>query len=138
MRHKNIVQFIGACTRKPNLCILFEYMSGGSLYDYIRREGPLKLTLVLKICLEVSRGMDYLHQRKIIHRDLKAANLLLDENGTVSTVVASLLQPTCLSHKYSNAGNALQCFCGTQGHMQPAMLMQRRLHTASAYFMPTS
>jgi serine/threonine protein kinase len=43
------------------------------------------LAQVLKVCVEVSRGMDYLHQRKIIHRDLKAANLLLDENGTVRT-----------------------------------------------------
>jgi serine/threonine protein kinase len=42
VRHKNVVQFIGACTRKPNLCIVFEYMSGGSVYDWIRREGPLK------------------------------------------------------------------------------------------------
>ncbi|KAG1662429.1 hypothetical protein FOA52_004010 [Chlamydomonas sp. UWO 241] len=42
-RHKNVVQFIGACTRKPNLCIVFEYMSGGSVYDYVRREGALSL-----------------------------------------------------------------------------------------------
>lgn len=46
VRHKNVVQFIGACTRKPNLCIVFEYMSGGSVYDWIRREGPLKLSTV--------------------------------------------------------------------------------------------
>lgn len=83
VRHKNVVQFIGACTRKPNLCIVFEYMSGGSLYDYMRREGPLKYSLVLKYAVGVVRGMDYLHQRKIIHRDLKTANLLLDENHTV-------------------------------------------------------
>ncbi|KAF6257781.1 kinase-like domain-containing protein [Scenedesmus sp. NREL 46B-D3] len=63
--------------------IMRKYMSGGSVYDWIRREGPLKLSTVLKVCVEVSRGMDYLHQRNIIHRDLKAANLLLDENGTV-------------------------------------------------------
>lgn len=41
-----MVQFIGACTRKPNLCIVFEYMSGGSVYDWIRREGLLKLSQV--------------------------------------------------------------------------------------------
>lgn len=41
VRHKNVVQFIGACTRKPNLCIVFEYMSGGSVYEYIRRVSDL-------------------------------------------------------------------------------------------------
>ena len=39
VRHKNVVQFIGACTRKPNLCIVFEFMSGGSMYDYMRKVG---------------------------------------------------------------------------------------------------
>lgn len=43
VRHKNVVQFIGACTRKPNLCIVFEFMTGGSVYDYIRRVGAALL-----------------------------------------------------------------------------------------------
>jgi serine/threonine protein kinase len=43
----------------------------------------MRLTQILKVALEVSRGMDYLHQRKIVHRDLKAANLLMDEHGIV-------------------------------------------------------
>lgn len=37
VRHKNVVQFIGACTKKPNLCIVFEYMQRGSVYEYIRK-----------------------------------------------------------------------------------------------------
>ncbi|KAK9820247.1 hypothetical protein WJX72_007981 [[Myrmecia] bisecta] len=81
VRHKNVVQFIGACTRKPNLCIVFEFMSGGSVYDYMRKGAQLKITTVLKLATEVCRGMDYLHKRKIVHRDLKAANLLLDDSG---------------------------------------------------------
>lgn len=83
VRHRNVVQFIGACTRKPNLCIVFEFMRGGSVYDYIRKVGHLRIAMVLRIAVEVCRGMDYLHKRKIVHRDLKAANLLLDEHGTV-------------------------------------------------------
>eukprot|EP00892_Ulva_mutabilis_P010835 jgi/Ulvmu1/8123/UM040_0018.1 len=80
VRHKNVVQFIGACTRQPNLCILVEYMSGGSVYDHMRGKGLFRLTKVSEIALQVSKGMAYLHQRGIIHRDLKAANLLLDDN----------------------------------------------------------
>jgi hypothetical protein len=83
VRHRNVVQFIGACTRKPHLCIIFEFMRGGSVYDFIRRHGHLRIVAVLRIAVEVCRGMEYLHKRKIVHRDLKAANLLLDEHGTV-------------------------------------------------------
>ncbi len=55
VRHKNVVQFIGACTRKPNLCIVFEYMSGGSLYDYVRRvSAALPLLLPWQLCWTIS------------------------------------------------------------------------------------
>lgn len=79
-----MVQFIGACTRPPNLCIVTEFMSGGSVYDYLHKQKKtLNMSILLRFAIDVSKGMDYLHQNNIIHRDLKAANLLLDENEVV-------------------------------------------------------
>ena len=49
----------------------------------VAQVGPLKLLTVMKVAVEICRGMDYLHKRKIAHRDLKAANLLMDETGIV-------------------------------------------------------
>ncbi|KAJ8767007.1 hypothetical protein K2173_012516 [Erythroxylum novogranatense] len=84
VRHKNVVQFIGACTKPPSLCIVTEFMSGGSVYDYLHKhKGVFKLPFLLKVAIDVSKGMSYLHQNNIIHRDLKAANLLMDENEVV-------------------------------------------------------
>ncbi|XP_030461430.1 serine/threonine-protein kinase STY46-like isoform X1 [Syzygium oleosum] len=81
VRHKNVVQFIGACTKPPNLYIVTEFMSGGSVYDYLHKQkGVFKLPVLLKVAIDVAKGMHYLHQNNIIHRDLKAANLLMDEN----------------------------------------------------------
>ncbi|XP_050259502.1 serine/threonine-protein kinase STY46-like isoform X9 [Quercus robur] len=84
VRHKNVVQFIGACTKPPSLCIITEYMSGGSVYDFLHKQkGVFKLPALIRVAIDVSKGMDYLHKNNIIHRDLKAANLLMDENEVV-------------------------------------------------------
>lgn len=64
-----------------------EYMSGGSVYDYLHKQkAVLKMPMLLRVAIDVSKGMDYLHQNKIIHRDLKAANLLMDENEVSASV----------------------------------------------------
>ncbi len=86
LRHPNIVLFIGACVRSPNLCIVTEYVSRGSLQDIlfnasIKITYARKITLLRNICL----GIAYLHslEAMIIHRDLKPSNLLVDENWNV-------------------------------------------------------
>ncbi|KAM3758768.1 hypothetical protein ACB098_01G070200 [Castanea mollissima] len=84
IQHKNVVQFIGACTRPPSLCIVMEYMSGGSIYDFLHKQkGVFTHPDLIRVAIDVSKGMKYLHDNNIIHRDLKAANLLMDGNGVV-------------------------------------------------------
>lgn len=57
-------------------------MSGGSLHDFLHQQKDvLSFPSLLRVAVDVSKGMDYLHQKNIIHRDLKAANLLMDEYG---------------------------------------------------------
>uniref|UniRef100_A0A0E0J750 non-specific serine/threonine protein kinase n=1 Tax=Oryza nivara TaxID=4536 RepID=A0A0E0J750_ORYNI len=84
VQHTNVVRFIGACTKPPQFCIITEYMSGGSLYDFVHKQhNVLDLPTLLKFAVDVCRGMCYLHQRGIIHRDLKSANLLMDKDHVV-------------------------------------------------------
>ncbi|XP_062196792.1 serine/threonine-protein kinase STY8-like [Phragmites australis] len=84
VNHENILQFYGACTRHPNYCIVTEYMPGGNLYDFLHKQNNLlELLTVLRIAIGISKGMDYLHQNNIIHRDLKTANLLIGYDQVV-------------------------------------------------------
>uniref|UniRef100_A0A0E0QUJ9 non-specific serine/threonine protein kinase n=1 Tax=Oryza rufipogon TaxID=4529 RepID=A0A0E0QUJ9_ORYRU len=119
VRHKNVVQFIGACTKPPNLCIVTEYMSGGSVYDYLHKhKGVFKLPALLGVVMDVSKGMSYLHQNNIIHRDLKTANLLMDENGipyeyltplqAAVGVVQKGLRPTIPKNAHAKLSELLQ------------------------------
>ncbi|KAI5392697.1 hypothetical protein KIW84_060028 [Lathyrus oleraceus] len=83
VQHKNVIKFIGACT-KPNFHLVTEYMSGGNMYDFLHiQKSVLTLPSLLKVAIDVSQGVKYLHQNNIIHRDLKTANLLMDEKGVV-------------------------------------------------------
>ncbi|XP_021731067.1 serine/threonine-protein kinase STY8-like [Chenopodium quinoa] len=82
LHHKNVVQFIGACTKPPNLFLVTEFMPKGNLYDFMhKRKGVFKLQSLLRAAIDVSMGMEYLHKNNIVHRDLKTANLLMEKMG---------------------------------------------------------
>ena len=67
--------------------LLSEYMPGGNIYDFLHKQNNfLELHKILRFAIDISKGMDYLHQNNIIHRDLKSANLLLG-NDQVCTLI---------------------------------------------------
>ncbi|XP_058085948.1 serine/threonine-protein kinase CTR1 isoform X2 [Magnolia sinica] len=90
LRHPNIVLFMGAVTRPPNLSIVTEYLSRGSLYRLLHRPGAREMLderRRLNMAYDVAKGMNYLHKRNppIVHRDLKSPNLLVDRKYTVKS-----------------------------------------------------
>ncbi|XP_022744697.1 serine/threonine-protein kinase EDR1-like [Durio zibethinus] len=86
LRHPNVVLFMGAVTRPPNLSIITEFLPRGSLYKILHRpHSQIDEKLRIKMALDVAKGMNCLHTSAptIVHRDLKSPNLLVDKNWTV-------------------------------------------------------
>ncbi|VAI09118.1 unnamed protein product [Triticum turgidum subsp. durum] len=109
LRHPNIVLFMGAVTRPPNLSIVSEYLPRGSLYKILHRPGcQIDEKRRIKMAIDVAKGMNCLHTSvpTIVHRDLKSPNLLVDNNWNVKVCdfgLSRLKHSTFLSSK-STAG----------------------------------
>ncbi|KAK8547352.1 hypothetical protein V6N13_098064 [Hibiscus sabdariffa] len=99
MRHPNMVLLLGACPEYG--CLVYEYMSNGSLEDRLFRRGntpPLSWRKRFNIAAEIATALLFLHQAKpepLVHRDLKPANILLDRNyvSKISDVGLARLVP---------------------------------------------
>jgi len=82
LRHPNIVQFLGACM-DPEFCLVTEFMHRGSLFDVLGDKSiEMDWDRKLQICMDVCKGMVYLHTRNppIIHRDIKSLNVLVTKD----------------------------------------------------------
>lgn len=82
-RHVNIILFMGYVS-KPQLMIVTQWCEGSSLYKHLHViETTFKMNQILDIAKQTAQGMDYLHAKKIIHRDLKSNNIFLSKDFTV-------------------------------------------------------
>ncbi|XP_051966706.1 mitogen-activated protein kinase kinase kinase kinase 5-like [Xyrauchen texanus] len=82
-KHRNIVAYYSSYIRMNKLWICMEYCGGGSLQDIYHVTGPLSELQIAYVCREMLQGLDYLHGQKKIHRDIKGANILLNDHGEV-------------------------------------------------------
>ncbi|KAM7488651.1 hypothetical protein LguiB_026135 [Lonicera macranthoides] len=135
-RHSHLVSLLGYCDNYYEMILVYEYMVHGTLADHLHKNskngfGDSCLSWVqrLKICIGAARGLDYLHtgtgiQHRVIHRDVKSTNILLDENwaAKISDFGMSKIGPANQSCTHISTHVK-----GTFGYVDPEYFLTRRL-----------
>lgn len=83
LHHENIVRYLGTSTDDNYLNIFLEYVPGGSIAMMLKQYNTFQEPLIQNFVRQILAGLSYLHERNIIHRDIKGANILVDNKGAV-------------------------------------------------------
>ncbi|KAG2548818.1 L-type lectin-domain containing receptor kinase SIT2-like [Panicum virgatum] len=135
LRHRNIVQLLGYCRRRGELLLVYDYMPNGSLDRWLhggRGAPPLSWERRLRAIRGVAAGLLYLHEdweQVVIHRDVKASNVLLDAE------MNARLGDFGLARLYERgAGAQTTHVVGTMGYLAPELARTRRVTPATDVF----
>uniref|UniRef100_A0A3N7ECH6 Protein kinase domain-containing protein n=1 Tax=Populus trichocarpa TaxID=3694 RepID=A0A3N7ECH6_POPTR len=119
VHHRNLIRLLGCCSNGPELLLVYEYMANSSLDNFLYgdKKGSLSWKQRFDIILGTARGLSYLHEDFhlcIIHRDIKASNILLDDDfqPKIADFGLARLLPESQSHLTTK-------FAGTLGYTAP-------------------
>jgi len=96
-----------------HLNIFLEYVPGGSVAALLNNYGAFEEALVRNFCRQILTGLNYLHEREIIHRDIKGANILVDNKGGIK------ISDFGISKKAENSACTVRCFRRTTADDRP-------------------
>lgn len=120
--HLNVVQYLGYERTPERISIFLEYVPGGSVGSCLRRFGRFEEPVIRSLTRQTLSGLQYLHARGILHRDLKADNLLLDHDGTCKISDFGISKKS--RDVYANDGN--MSMQGTIFWMAPEVIQTKK------------
>ncbi|KAM8960224.1 mitogen-activated protein kinase kinase kinase 1 isoform 2-T2 [Pelodytes ibericus] len=121
LSHPNIIRMLGATCEKNNYNLFIEWMAGGSVAHLLSKYGAFKELVIINYIDQLLRGLSYLHENQIIHRDIKGANLLIDSTGQ-RLRIADFGAAARLASKGTGAGEFQGQLLGTIAFMAPEVL----------------
>jgi hypothetical protein len=126
VRHPNVIQVIdfGDVDKVPY--IVLEFLGGGTLKERLTSGGPLRLDAALRVLRGVSAGLDAAHRRGVLHRDVKPANVLFAEDGTVVLSDFGLAKVS-----QDSVRTASGVVSGTPAYMSPEQFVGREATSSS-------
>ncbi|KAK0094968.1 hypothetical protein PV326_009542 [Microctonus aethiopoides] len=117
--HPNIVKLFQVIETEKTLYLVMEYASGGEVFDYLVLHGRMKEKEARAKFRQIVSAVQYCHQKKIIHRDLKAENLLLDSEMNIK------IADFGFSNEFT-PGNKLDTFCGSPPYAAPELFQGKK------------
>uniref|UniRef100_A0A1Y1MCF9 MAP/microtubule affinity-regulating kinase 3 n=1 Tax=Photinus pyralis TaxID=7054 RepID=A0A1Y1MCF9_PHOPY len=117
--HPNIVKLFQVIETDKTLYLVMEYASGGEVFDYLVLHGRMKEKEARAKFRQIVSAVQYCHQKKIIHRDLKAENLLLDSEMNIK------IADFGFSNEFT-PGNKLDTFCGSPPYAAPELFQGKK------------
>uniref|UniRef100_A0A3B5MIC0 Mitogen-activated protein kinase kinase kinase 19 n=1 Tax=Xiphophorus couchianus TaxID=32473 RepID=A0A3B5MIC0_9TELE len=121
--HSNIVGFLGTSLYQHVVSIFMEYIPGGSIASILHRFGPLPERVLALYTHQILEGVAFLHQNRVIHRDLKGNNVMLMPTGVIKLIdFGCARRLSCLNHTAPNSGELLKSIHGTPYWMAPEII----------------